>query len=31
LREKLFGQGARLSEEHPGAAYRIQQEQAALA
>ena len=31
LREKLFGQGARLSEEHPGAAYRIQQEQGALA
>jgi long-chain alkane monooxygenase len=29
LREKLFGQGARLSEEHPGAAYRIQQEQVA--
>ena len=31
LREKLFGQGARLTEEHPGAAYRIQREHAALA
>ena len=31
LREKLFGQGARLTEEHPGAAYRIQREHASLA
>jgi FMN-dependent oxidoreductase (nitrilotriacetate monooxygenase family) len=30
LREKLFGHGAHLNEEHPGASYRIRQEQGAL-
>lgn len=30
LREKLFGQGAHLNEEHPGAAYRNRREQTAL-
>jgi FMN-dependent oxidoreductase (nitrilotriacetate monooxygenase family) len=30
LREKLFGRGAHLPEEHPGASYRIRQEQDAL-
>jgi long-chain alkane monooxygenase len=30
LREKLFGRGAHLNEEHPGASYRIRQEQGAL-
>jgi hypothetical protein len=30
LREKLFGRGAYLHEEHQGASYRIRQEQGAL-
>jgi FMN-dependent oxidoreductase (nitrilotriacetate monooxygenase family) len=30
LREKLFGRGPHLNEEHPGTSYRIRQEQGAL-
>jgi FMN-dependent oxidoreductase (nitrilotriacetate monooxygenase family) len=30
LREKLFGRGAHLHEEHPGASFRIRQEQGSL-
>ena len=30
LREKLFCRGAHLNEEHPGASFRVRQEQGAL-